>query len=65
MYRCNAPTGSVFFSFSTKVDVYVCVAKINIRKYVMQVSNEEGEGQGVVREAIPTNQAPKHVIKTS
>jgi hypothetical protein len=36
----------------------VCVAKINIGKYVMQVSNEGGEG-GVIKEATPTNQEQK------
>jgi hypothetical protein len=56
-----------FFFFFAKVVVHVCVCvvKINIGKYVMQVSDEGGEGKGVVKEAIPTNQAQKHVIKAS
>jgi hypothetical protein len=47
--------------FLAKVDVCVCVTKVNIGKCVMQVSNEGG----VVRETIPINRAQKHVINAS
>ncbi len=55
----------VFFFLPKWLCMCVCVVKINIGKYVMQVSDEGGEGKGVVKEAIPTNQAQKHVIKAS
>ncbi len=55
----------MFFFAKMDVCVCVCVIEVNIGEYVMHVSNEGGEGKGVVKEAIPTNWAQKHVINAS